>query len=88
MIWKEDRYWTILYVYLLTDPLVQLTIDESRNILYSRSEKGVIQVCVCVCIQMCVYIHVCVCICVCMCVCVFCTTFSTLSVIYVCVHFM
>ena len=30
--------------FLLTDPLVQITIDESRNILYSRSEKGVIQV--------------------------------------------
>ena len=26
------------------DPLVQLEVDDSRNILYSRSEKGTIQV--------------------------------------------
>ena len=26
------------------DPLVQLEIDDSRNLLYSRSEKGTIQV--------------------------------------------
>ena len=48
----------------LLDPLVQIVIDESRNILYSRSEKGVIQVIivfvftrVCVCVH---YVFVCV----------------------------
>lgn len=27
------------------DPVVQIAIDNSRNILYTRSEKGVLQVC-------------------------------------------
>lgn len=31
-------------VYVLLDPLVQISIDESRNVLYTRSEKGSIQV--------------------------------------------
>ena len=39
----------------LLDPLVQIAIDESRNILYSRSEKGVIQVII-VSVRTCVYI--------------------------------
>ena len=56
----------------MLDPLVQIAIDESRNILYSRSEKGVIQVrqlCVrvCVCMHACTHVHACV-----LCVCTVC----------------
>lgn len=32
------------YLFCLSDPIVQIEIDNSRNILYTRSEKGVIQV--------------------------------------------
>jgi len=31
-------------VLCLSDPLVQICIDDSRNVLYTRSEKGTIQV--------------------------------------------
>jgi len=32
------------HICVLIDPLVQISIDESRNVLYTRSEKGSIQV--------------------------------------------
>ena len=54
-------------MYFVLDPLVQIAIDESRNILYSRSEKGVIQVSVCVCVYsvcVCMYVSVSLCLCV------------------------
>ena len=53
-------------MYFVLDPLVQIVIDESRNILYSRSEKGVIQVRI-----FCVCMYVCICVCACVCVCVY-----------------
>lgn len=33
----------IAWIFFL-DPIVQIAVDNSRNILYTRSEKGVIQV--------------------------------------------
>lgn len=30
---------------IFTDPLLQLSLDDSRNILYACTEKGTIQVC-------------------------------------------
>ena len=34
---QTSSYW-LLFIFL--DPLVQIAIDNSRNILYARSEKG------------------------------------------------
>ena len=33
-----------LFFFFFLDPIVQIAVDNSRNILYTRSEKGVIQV--------------------------------------------
>ena len=42
-IWSEMTLILSLYVSLL-DPMAEITIDETRHILYTRSEKGTIQV--------------------------------------------
>ena len=34
----------IFFFHFILDPIVQIAVDNSRNILYTRSEKGVIQV--------------------------------------------
>lgn len=36
--------WGFLFFFVFLDPIVQIAVDNSRNILYTRSEKGVIQV--------------------------------------------
>ena len=43
--WSKQRpEMEVIKQYIISDPLVQISIDDSRNILYTRSEKGTIQV--------------------------------------------